>query len=337
MSIKDKLQIYLITYNRKEKFKRTLDFIFDNNSPIKDFDIVILDNASTDGTSELIEEYRQNHQNIAHIKHPVNIGGNPNICRAFEMGASCNKEYFWVLCDDDYFDFSHWSEVENEIEKGTDIICLSNYVFENSEQFEDKAYQLYQLTFVPAGIYKSNLVSNDVLMNMYDSIYTMFQQICPVAECINKQGKITVLKNQVMINGIFVDTITTEEVSLIRGQDEKNILERRKDTSWILGWSNIISLLKDKQLINHCMEIIPFSDKVGYGTMHKFVDHLFLLGYLKLNKLHYIFELLTKFGLKLRLEVFLRILTLYIARFWRTETGTYVCLFNTLKMKILPF
>ena len=182
MKLKEKLQIYIITYNRKEKFKRTLDFIFADSSPIKDLDITILDNASTDGTSELIEDYRQKHPNITHIKHPINIGGNPNICRAFEMGASCNKEYFWVLCDDDYFDFSNWYEVEEQIEKGTDIICLSNYVFEKPEQFDDKAYQLYQLTFVPAGIYKSSLITNNVLMTMYDSIYKMFQQICQVSD-----------------------------------------------------------------------------------------------------------------------------------------------------------
>ena len=42
------------------------------------------------------------------------------------------------------------------------------------------------------------------------------------------------------------------------------------------------------------MEIIPFSDKVGYGSMNKFVGHLFLLGYLKADKRHYISELLLK-------------------------------------------
>ena len=60
MSIKDKLQIYLITYNRKIQLEHTLKQILAKDSPIRNFDITILDNASTDGASELIDEYCQN-------------------------------------------------------------------------------------------------------------------------------------------------------------------------------------------------------------------------------------------------------------------------------------
>ena len=57
MNLKDKLDIVLITYNRKNCLQKTFEQIFAENSPIKDFDITILNNASTDGTSEFIEKY----------------------------------------------------------------------------------------------------------------------------------------------------------------------------------------------------------------------------------------------------------------------------------------
>ncbi|MBP3821489.1 glycosyltransferase [bacterium] len=55
--IENLLQIYLLIYNRKNKLKETLKYILDIQSPIRNFDITILDNASDDVTSELIEDY----------------------------------------------------------------------------------------------------------------------------------------------------------------------------------------------------------------------------------------------------------------------------------------
>ena len=99
------LQLFLITYNRKKKLQFTLDSLL--NSPVAKYDITVLDNASTDGTSEMLDEYAEKHENIKHVRHNVNIGGNANICRAFEMAASCGKKYAWILCDDDRYDWSN--------------------------------------------------------------------------------------------------------------------------------------------------------------------------------------------------------------------------------------
>ena len=132
--LKDKLQIYLITYNRAKCLKYTLKQIFAPNSPIRDFNITILNNASTDKTDEVIEEYQEEFPNLVHIKHSINIGGNGNIVRAFEMAGSCGKEYAWVLCDDDVFSFKGWKELENAILEEKDIICASNYVIRKPRQ-----------------------------------------------------------------------------------------------------------------------------------------------------------------------------------------------------------
>ena len=140
--MKNTLGILLVTYNRKEYLKRTFKQILAVDSPIKDLDITILDNASTDGSSELIDEYSKSFPNIKHIRHVANIGGNANICRAFELAASSGKEYVWVLCDDDKYNFSNWDEVKSSIDNKDDIICVADYVFPNEESKKDFAYQL---------------------------------------------------------------------------------------------------------------------------------------------------------------------------------------------------
>ena len=288
MNIKDKLQIYIITYNRIKKFKYTLDELL--KSPIKDFDITILDNASTDGTSEVIDEYCIKYPNIKHIRHKINIGGNANICRAFEMGASCGKEYFWILCDDDKYDFSNWNEAEKRIEEHDDIICVCDYICDTEEKKKDPAYQIFQLTFVPAGIYKSSLVTDDVLINMYDAILTMFQQAVITIKCINENKKIHVLSKPVVFNGIhFEDKEDEKSLSYKRGGNEKWVLKRREDTSWILGFTNIITLLKNKELQKKCVEVaIPYKDI--YANWDNFYYCMKEL-YINSDKINYFLEI----------------------------------------------
>ena len=48
------IDIIIITYNRFKYIKRTLGYLFDENSPIKDYEMTVLDNCSTDGTSEFL-------------------------------------------------------------------------------------------------------------------------------------------------------------------------------------------------------------------------------------------------------------------------------------------
>lgn len=323
--IKDKLQILLITYNRIAYLKRTFEQILAENSPIRDLDITVLDNASTDGTSELIEEYCQKFPNLKHIRHKINIGGNANICRAFELGAASNKEYIWVLCDDDKYDFSSWNKVEEEVENKTDIICLANYVFKNPDCYNLKKYQIFQLTFVPAGIYRTELITNSVLMNMYDAIYTMFQQSCITISAINKNKKIKVLEKPVVFNGLHFDD-KCESIEFTRGTDnEKEVLKRRKDTKWILGYSNVLSLLNDNKLTGKCMETaIQYKDI--YGSITKFCyDVCYFFLRFKRDGLNYFLEIWQVLNLRLKLSLLLYIITCaipcYIIYFYSNENS----------------
>lgn len=273
--LEEKLQIYLITYNRKEKLKETLDSILNEESPVRNFSITILDNASTDGTTELIDEYCKSFSNLTHVRHSVNIGGNANICRAFELSASCNKEYAWILCDDDKYDFSNWNEVEYNVKQGKDLICLCDYAFLSPEDKNNPAYQLFQMTFVPSIIYKTKNITNTVLMNMYDAILFMFQQCCLTINVINNNGSISVLSKPIVYNGIhFKDKVNDTSLSYIRGADDDEVIEYRKSMNWIIGFINILSLLSDESLKRECIEIaIPHQEI--YKSWYKAFDCIY--------------------------------------------------------------
>ncbi|MEA4967872.1 MAG: glycosyltransferase family 2 protein [Bacteroidaceae bacterium] len=244
MNIQNKLEIILITYNRKNYLQRTFDQIFADNSPIKNFNITILDNKSTDGTSELIEQYVKIFPNIKHIIHNHNIGGNANIVRAFELAS---KEYIWVLCDDDVYDWSNWSEVEKAVNNNENIICLSRYALPDPKKTEA---QILQLTFVPSNIIKTSFLSDSMIKSMYDNIFAFFPQLLPTIYAVNNKLKIYVVTKPIVHNGMDTRTLDT---GYKRGTEVEYISQRNLTMSWIVGYANLCSMIKDSKLKHRTM------------------------------------------------------------------------------------
>lgn len=263
MNIKENLQIILITYNRKKYLQQTFEQIFANNSPIRDFAITILDNKSTDGTSELIEEYKKKFPKINHIIHNRNIGGNANIVRAFEFSS---KKYLWILCDDDNFDWTHWNEVVEAMQNDSDIICICHHILNNQIKKQDISHQLVQLSLLPAGIYKTTHFDDTLLRNLYDNIYTMFPHLIPVIYCINNNGKLKTTEHEVLKIGI---NLNETDCSYIRGNNFDEIWPRNKKMLWFTGFSNICSALKNKKILYKAFEIAIKQPWV-FGSFKKF-------------------------------------------------------------------
>lgn len=94
--VSTELSIVLITYNREAYLQRTLTAL--SQSALKDCDVWVLNNASTDGTLQVCDRFVGRLPNIHIITHRFNIGGEANVLRAYEYG---NHRYKWILCDDD--------------------------------------------------------------------------------------------------------------------------------------------------------------------------------------------------------------------------------------------
>ena len=64
-----------------------------------DFEMVIVDNASTDGTTDICREFAASDPRVRYHRNPTNIGGGPNWNLAFELAGSA--PYFkWAAHDD---------------------------------------------------------------------------------------------------------------------------------------------------------------------------------------------------------------------------------------------
>ncbi|HIT93385.1 MAG TPA: glycosyltransferase family 2 protein, partial [Candidatus Stercorousia faecigallinarum] len=167
--LKDELEIIIITYNRKNKLKKTLQTLITENSPIKDFNITILDNASDDGTNELCEAFCKEYTNFKYIRNKYNIGISGNTIRAFELAS---KKWLWILCDDDKYDWSGWAEIEDALKRDYDIVHTT---YTDGVRNETTPYKLNEEIFLPTAIYNTRNIDSTFFQNAYGIAYTL----CP--------------------------------------------------------------------------------------------------------------------------------------------------------------
>lgn len=86
----------LPVYNGEKFLSETIDSIL--NQTFEDFELIISDNASTDRTKEICQEYVAKDQRIRYYCNQQNIGAARNYNRVFELS---NGNYFkWIAHDD---------------------------------------------------------------------------------------------------------------------------------------------------------------------------------------------------------------------------------------------
>ncbi|MDD3237820.1 MAG: glycosyltransferase family 2 protein [Candidatus Gastranaerophilales bacterium] len=248
MTVKNKLDIILITYNRASNLRKTFLQILDEKSPIKDFDILVIDNNSTDSTYDVVMEFKKTAPNIKYQKNKYNVGLSANIVFAMYKAS---KDYVWIISDDDNYDFSNWNEVENAINQNEDIICCARYAIPD-EHKNDIAYQLIQVTFLTGLITKTGIYNDTTIKSAFDNIYTIFPHMGPIVSSINQGKHIYVVDKPISDNGMIAGET---DCSYIRGYNVDDLYMRTQANSWIVGYANILSALKDKKLISHSLEI----------------------------------------------------------------------------------
>lgn len=98
MTAQPRLSIGLPVYNGEEYLAESLDALL--GQTYEDFELVISDNASTDGTEDICRTYAAQDARIRYLRLPRNVGATPNHNRVF---AECRGELFkWASHDDLY-------------------------------------------------------------------------------------------------------------------------------------------------------------------------------------------------------------------------------------------
>lgn len=99
------ITVIIPTYNREKTIIRSIESVL--KQTYKNFEIIIVDDNSTDNTAEKIKNYINKYSNIKYIKHSINKGGSA----ARNTGANMAKGKYLAFLDSD----DEW--LERKLEK----------------------------------------------------------------------------------------------------------------------------------------------------------------------------------------------------------------------------
>jgi len=201
--LQDRLGILLITYNRCDYLANTLKSLA--QSPFHLCHLTVIDNCSPDATKETVERFRDSFPNFSYIRNRVNISGNPNFLKAIELSSS---EFTWILCDDDFLDFSDCNDVIEAIESGTfDLIEVgaiergrwSRGIATSAKKMVAQGLNYhYPLSFFPAYIFRTALFDSTCFSWGYKNIDRLFPQFEFLNKSIREDFSIYIARKRIV-------------------------------------------------------------------------------------------------------------------------------------------
>ncbi len=139
------ISVIIPNYNHARYLKQRIDSVLEQT--FQDFELIILDDCSTDNSKEIIERYR-NHPKTKHIIYNENNSG--SVFRQWIKGFSLAEgKYIWIAESDDFasnlFLEKTLAVMEEDSETGT-VFTTTQMVDEKSElikkdQAKDEAFQ----------------------------------------------------------------------------------------------------------------------------------------------------------------------------------------------------
>lgn len=88
----------IVTFNRKELLQESVEAVI--NQTVKVKDILIIDNNSTDGTIDVLNNLKGKYNNLSYISLDKNIGGAGGFNIGINEAVKRNSDYIWIMDDD---------------------------------------------------------------------------------------------------------------------------------------------------------------------------------------------------------------------------------------------
>lgn len=162
------ISVLIPTYNRKELLKRAIESV--RLQDYKNIEIYVSDNASTDGTSEIMNEYIKMDSRIIYNRREENTGPLYNGSEAY---SHLKGKYAIILCDDDYFiSETFFSNAVKVMEENDNIVIVGGIVKYLNENTNDIFIASYNFKEYIKGIdYFLNYGLNNIT-----SFFAMFRK-----------------------------------------------------------------------------------------------------------------------------------------------------------------
>ena len=124
------VSVIVPNYNHAPFLKQRIESIL--NQTFLDFELILLDDCSTDGSSEIMESYRSN----PHVSHVVfNEVNSGSAFRQWDKGIALAKgEWIWVAESDDYAEHTFLERLMGEVDKEPDSVLAYSATYWVNQQ-----------------------------------------------------------------------------------------------------------------------------------------------------------------------------------------------------------
>lgn len=202
-SLSESLSIVIATFNHQELLSSTLHALL--KSPVRDCRITVLNNKSTDGTLSVCENFKKLFKRLDVYTQPVNLGGgSENYIHGIEF---CDTEYIWHLADDDQYDFTYFSDVEDAILSGRyDLIQVGAHqegkwdwgVADTPRHLCEKGYKYFRFSsFLPCDIFRYSYYTK-YIKEAYSAISLWYPHMPCLIHAYNDDIQIYVSKRRIV-------------------------------------------------------------------------------------------------------------------------------------------
>jgi glycosyltransferase involved in cell wall biosynthesis len=261
-----KVSVIVPNYNHSNYLRKRLDSIF--NQTFQDFEVILLDDASTDNSVEILNEYRR-HQKVSHfIINEMNSG---STFKQWQKGIELAKgEFIWIAESDDWADEDF---LKTLLIPNADIMTSKSYVITNNIQqispdIIDTDLHINGINFISEYMICGNMLFNAsaVLFRKSKINSKIFKIInsfrflgdwifwldllrnCKIYYCTTPLNYFNRHSNTVSHNAIKAGLFYFEGTQLIQYMKDNNILNNRD--IWIKLWDCWISHYYNKYLID---------------------------------------------------------------------------------------
>lgn len=138
------ISIAMTTYNGQEFLREQLDSILLQS--ISSFELIIVDDCSTDCTREILNEYKKKDSRIVVVENEKNLGFIKNFEKAVSL---CKGDYIAFSDQDDIWTSDHLKVLIDGIEDNL-LVCADSQLFSTTKDFNElKMFNTLSLDFIP--------------------------------------------------------------------------------------------------------------------------------------------------------------------------------------------
>lgn len=156
------ISFVVLCYNQKDEIITALNSIYNSNIPTNEYEVIVIDDCSTDDSISSIEYFSNKFNNYKKIyidKNTGNRGGNRNI----GIDNSSGK-YIMFLDGDDYFNSNSLYSIYKEIKDKTFDIAMMSMSISNNGDIE---YEHANMIYERMGSHCDYIINREYL-NMYN-------------------------------------------------------------------------------------------------------------------------------------------------------------------------